>query len=62
MPTIMDKPSSRRDFTPEEVDAKLDEIMKREMREFREFWKPYIAQLRRQERETDEDAAGVTDR
>lgn len=41
-------------FTPEEIDRKMSEMLKREIQDYREFWRPMMQEQRRQETESDD--------
>ena len=52
MPTTIgrSRPVSR--FTPEEIDRRLSETLKKEVQEYREFWQPMIREQRKQDAES----------
>jgi hypothetical protein len=47
MPTTIDHSAFR--FTPEEIDRRLSEALKREVQEYRDFWQPMIREQRKQD-------------
>lgn len=53
MSTTIDRSLMSSRFTPEEIDQKMSEMLKREIQEYREFWLPIMQEQRRQEIESD---------
>ncbi len=49
MSTTIDRSLTTSRFTPEEIDRKMSEMLKREIQEYREFWLPMMQEQRRQE-------------